>query len=99
MVESQHNSTLAHPSSRTPDRMSSQSVSDLATRIRALTETSRNLRRVIADNEPKLGRVDDLVTHTSFRSRWTGYSYNYMDVINDSRAAAMRLSSSVECKI
>lgn len=51
--------------------MSSQTVAQSASSVRALGNTTRTLNRIILDNEPKVGRIDDFA-QTCFRAQWTG---------------------------
>lgn len=51
--------------------MSSQTVAQSASSVRALSNTTHTLNRLILENDPKVGRIDEFA-HTNFRAQWTG---------------------------
>lgn len=71
--------------------MSSQTVAQSASSVRALSNTTHTLNRLILENDPKVGRIDEFA-HTSFRAQWTGNREVRFPLIN---ALASVLSSLV----
>ncbi|KAL1943854.1 hypothetical protein VTO73DRAFT_3672 [Trametes versicolor] len=75
--------------------MSSQTVAQSASSVRALSNTTHTLNRLILENDPKVGRIDEFA-HTSFRAQWIGNRENYLHIIQTSEAAAIKLSATIK---
>ncbi|KAI0336701.1 hypothetical protein GY45DRAFT_1357631 [Cubamyces sp. BRFM 1775] len=75
--------------------MSAQTVAQSASALRNLTNTASTLRRVILENEPKVGSVDSF-SSTHFRDQWSENRAGYNNILDASDAAAAKLAATIK---
>ncbi|KAH9887218.1 hypothetical protein C8Q73DRAFT_794782 [Cubamyces lactineus] len=75
--------------------MSAQTVAQSASALRNLTNTASTLRRVILENEPKVGSVDSFAS-TYFRDQWSENRTGYNNILDASDAAAAKLAATIK---
>ncbi|CDO77960.1 hypothetical protein BN946_scf184971.g10 [Trametes cinnabarina] len=74
--------------------MSSKTVSQSTTDLNHLATTASTLRRLVCDNEVKIGAVDEF-TYSSFRTQWVSNRDAYFGVVDNSDTSASKLAGTI----
>ncbi|KAI9062233.1 hypothetical protein FKP32DRAFT_1677557 [Trametes sanguinea] len=74
--------------------MSSQTVSQSTTVLQSLSNTATTLRRLISDNEVKVGSIDSF-TSSSFRPKWVSNRDTFFSIVDQSETSASKLAGTI----
>ncbi|KAJ3007919.1 hypothetical protein NUW54_g3357 [Trametes sanguinea] len=74
--------------------MSSQTVSQSTTVLQSLSNTATTLRRLISDNQVKVGSIDSF-TSSSFRPKWVSNRDTFFSIVDQSETSASKLAGTI----